>query len=87
MGQLNEKIIIKRFNKPIEEISFLALSNLDGGHGGGDGGLVKSLYKVLTENQAEETSLSASIESHLMGIYAELSRLENGKLFKIPHNE
>jgi len=50
-----------------------------GGHGGGDMGLMNTLYEILVGKQEEHTSLEASIESHLMGICAEKSRLAGGK--------
>lgn len=45
-------------------------------HGGGDYGLIQAMYNILTNPDAEYTSLSESVESHLMGIAAEESRLE-----------
>ena len=50
------------------------------GHGGGDVGLVNALYSALTdENAPVDTLLDNSIESHLMAIAAEQSRLAGGK--------
>ena len=49
------------------------------GHGGGDYGLIKALYEALAEgNKDVNTSLEKSIESHLMAIAAEDSRLNSG---------
>lgn len=45
------------------------------GHGGGDVMLLDSLYETLCGNEKAETSLENSIESHLMSIAAEKSRL------------
>ena len=59
------------------------LSNLNEkgyGHGGGDGMLINSLYDMLNGNSTAATSFEASIESHLMGICAEESRLQGGAL-------
>lgn len=53
------------------------------GHGGGDYGLVCELYEVLSGRAKPETSLEASVESHLMGIAAEKSRLAGGELVKV----
>lgn len=53
------------------------------GHGGGDYNLVKELYEMLTVSTEERSSLSNSIESHLMGIAAEKSRLAGGKPVKV----
>ncbi len=49
-------------------------------HGGGDFYLIHTLYDMLTGNGASVTSLESSIESHLMGICAEESRIAGGKL-------
>lgn len=54
------------------------------GHGGGDVGLVNALYSALTdENTPVDTSLDNSIESHLMAIAAEQSRLAGGETVEI----
>ena len=53
------------------------------GHGGGDSGLIGKLYEVLSGEQQAATSLEASVESHLMGIAAEKSRLSGGELIYI----
>lgn len=54
------------------------------GHGGGDGGIVNALYAVLAGEKSEaDTSLENSIESHLMAIAAEDSRLADGKLVEM----
>ena len=38
---------------------------------------------MLAGQKVAETSLTASIESHLMGIAAEESRIQQGKLLKV----
>ena len=53
------------------------------GHGGGDFYIINELYDILIGNGKQGTSLEASIESHLMGICAEESRLNNGKLIYV----
>ena len=52
-------------------------------HGGGDYGLVHTLYDMLTGNASEKTSLTHSAESHLIGIAAEKSRKMGGALVKV----
>ncbi|MDB6168775.1 MAG: oxidoreductase n-terminal [Verrucomicrobia bacterium] len=49
----------------------------DGGHGGGDAGLVRMLYSEMSKPQAAdmESSLQKSVESHLIGFAAEESRV------------
>ena len=53
------------------------------GHGGGDYYIINELYDILSGNGKSSTSLEASIESHLMGICAEESRLKNGELIYV----
>ena len=52
-------------------------------HGGGDQALIDTLYDLLLGNATARTELSGSIESHLMGIAAEKSRLLGGVLVKV----
>ncbi|BBI35640.1 Gfo/Idh/MocA family protein [Cohnella abietis] len=55
----------------------------EGGHGGGDEGLMREFLKqVRNENSNDDqglTSAEASLQSHLMAFAAERSRLEGGK--------
>lgn len=73
-------IKIKRFGKSEEVLEINALGDSGYGHGGGDAGLVRMLYKTLCGESDGRTSLEASVESHLMGICAEESRKAGGKL-------
>lgn len=56
------------------------------GHGGGDFYIINELYDILSGKDKSSTSLETSIESHLMGICAEESRLNDGKLIYV-HQE
>lgn len=49
------------------------------GHAGGDAGLINSMYDILTGKLADYTSIEESVESHLIGICAEKSRLLGGE--------
>ncbi|MBQ8606135.1 MAG: Gfo/Idh/MocA family oxidoreductase [Clostridia bacterium] len=49
------------------------------GHGGGDAGLIGRMYDILTGKVKDYTTLEESVESHLIGIAAEKSRLNGGK--------
>ena len=80
-----EFIDVKLFNAKTERIHTKELIESGYGHGGGDAGIVKGLYNLLTGNAEGGTTLEASIESHLMGFAAEESRLAGGKLIKIKH--
>ncbi len=53
------------------------------GHGGGDYGMITKAYEVFAGKADSDTSLEASIESHLIGIAAEKSRLLGGELIYI----
>ena len=82
---LNEEkqcLVLKVYDKPTETIPFNALPDVSGGHGGGDAGLVNALYDVVTGKKEASTALENSLESHLMAIAAEESRLQDGKLIK-----
>ena len=81
---MDEKTItIDVFGKPTEVISINALLEADYGHGGGDLKLIEALYDMMEGKSGLETSLEASVESHLMGIKAEESRLAEGKLLYV----
>ena len=77
-------IIVKEFGKDHKTIYMRDLtSNDEFGHGGGDAGVMKAFYELLCGKDNPETSLEKSIESHLIGICAEKSRLNNGESVKI----
>ena len=80
-----EFIDIKVFGKKEERIYTKELIEGGYGHGGGDAGIIKGLYELLTGTAEGGTTLEASIESHLMGFAAEESRLAGGKMIKIKH--
>ncbi|EPZ59472.1 oxidoreductase domain protein [[Clostridium] sordellii ATCC 9714] len=49
---------------------------VEGGHGGGDYGIMKEFVKLVAENGGEgRTSATKSVESHIMAFAAEYSRL------------
>ena len=78
-----DTIEFKPYGKGKETISLAKLSEGGYGHGGGDWGLVCKLYEVLCGKIAPETSLDASVESHLIGIAAEESRRKGGELISL----
>lgn len=86
---LNEEenlIHLKRFGQPEEIINLAQLSDNGYGHGGGDYFLIQQLYKTLSGEGTPATALTASVESHLIGIAAEESRLLGGALIPV-HTE
>ena len=57
-------------------IPFKNLADVNGGHGGGDNGIVEDVYNVFALGQEPKTSLAESLESHIIGIKAEEERLK-----------
>lgn len=80
LDEYTNKLTICRFGVGMEDINLEELNEKGFGHGGGDHGIITSLYKILTGEIQAESALESSIESHLMGIYAEESRKAGGKL-------
>lgn len=63
----------------IDLVNATASNSIVGGHGGGDQGLINSLYDYIT-GKCDASQLSAidiSVENHLISFAAEKSRLEN----------
>lgn len=79
-------IVVKPFGAENSTIYVKDLVEKDEfGHGGGDYYLMNSFYDMLSGNVNSETTLDKSVESHLMGIAAEKSRLDGGKTEFIKH--
>ncbi len=62
-----------------KEIPMMAMDGIMGGHGGGDTGIVNSLYDYLTGTYTGKavSDIGVSVENHLIVFAAEKSRLEN----------
>lgn len=54
-------------------------------HGGSDLRLVEEMYDIITKNLEPKTSLEISVESHLIALSSEESRLSNGASIEIKH--
>jgi predicted dehydrogenase len=83
---LNEEvgtIEIKTFGGTTELINVGDLVEAGMAHGGGDAQLIEKLYNMIIGAADTQTSLESSLESHLMGIAAEKSRLENGRMVEV----
>ena len=79
-----DHITLKKFGGETEVYKISQLTNDLSGHGGGDHRMIDAMYEVLNGNaQGADTSLARSIESHLMAIAAEKSRLNGGERIKI----
>ncbi len=72
------EIVLKPFGGAAETVRIASLENTDKGHGGGEYGLLDTLYGMLCGETEQVTSLENSVESHLMAICAEESRRRNG---------
>ena len=75
-------IRIREFGKPEEIIDVGTLASDLKGHGGGDSGIVGDFLDLLlsgAQPNERTTTLEHSIESHLMALAAEESRLQGGK--------
>lgn len=73
--------IMNTYNKPVN-------NSLIGGHGGGDAGIVKALYKYLVEGYDDSwlSEIGISVDNHMIVFAAEKSRLE-GKVIDVSEFE
>lgn len=76
-------IFVTPFGRKTETIIIGDLTEAGMAHGGGDAQLINSLYDMITGKVEEKTGLVQSLESHLMGIAAEESRLRDGKMISV----
>lgn len=83
LDEQENTIRVEKFAGESKTLEIQVLNEGGYGHGGGDFYLIENLYRVLCGETPNSTSLESSIKSHLMAIYAEQSRLENGKLIYI----
>ena len=79
LDEEKEHILLTPFGEKTQVINLGDLTEAGMSHGGGDSMLVADLYDMITGKRSQTTGLASSIESHLMGIAAETSRLECGK--------
>ena len=86
LDEVRDFIRVGVFGEPEYEIKISDLLPPANLHGGGDHGIVNTLYDILTGKALEKTSLIHSAESHLMGIAAEESRKSGGKLVYVHIN-
>jgi hypoxanthine-guanine phosphoribosyltransferase len=86
MDEENDYIRISRYGKGTEMLSIKEIMKdafrEDFGHGGGDIMLVRDFYKALLGEEELGTTLDKSIESHLMALAAEKSRV-TGLVFEV----
>lgn len=81
--ETTKEIEITRFGS--EEKEIIKTETLNGGHGGADTSFVKGFMDTYLYNKPFNSTLSMSIESHVMAFAAETSRLNNGEVVNINH--
>ena len=79
LNELTPYLELKRYGEAVRRIDVCSEEEAGFSHGGGDYMMIKELYRTLTNEQEGATALEKSIESHLMCIAAEESRLDKGK--------
>lgn len=80
-------ILVTPFGQETETIVIGDLAEAGMAHGGGDAQLIGTLYDMITGKSENKTGLVQSLESHLMGIAAEESRLNGGMMVPVHEPE
>lgn len=80
-GDMAENTLhLRRFGQPERLIDLREEGGLYSGHGGGDFGLMSSFCQLIASGGSQGlTGVDASVESHVMALAAEASRLAGGK--------
>ncbi len=79
-------ITVTEFGKPTEVIDITKLATDFSGHGGGDNRMVEEFLDMIIEGKGPNnrtTSVERSVESHLICMAAEESRLNGGKVIEL----
>ena len=85
---LKKQIIVHRFGHPEEIIDTTITDPSLAGHGGGDGGLMEQFCDLVANGGTNALpSIDASVESHVMALAAEASRLQGGKTIELAEFE
>lgn len=84
-GDLDEsKLYLHRFGHPERVIDLGATANEFAGHGGGDMGIMDYICNLVAGGGTDGlTSVDVSVESHVMALAAEASRLAGGKVIDL----
>lgn len=73
-------VTLRQFGGKPQVYSPKAATGAFAGHGGGDAGMMAQLCRTIRENDTKaRTSVEASVESHVMALAAEESRINGGK--------
>lgn len=79
--ETTKEIEITHFGK--NEKTVITTETLAGGHGGADTGFIKNFMDSYLDGKSFDSTLSMSIESHIMAFAAEESRLKGGQMIDI----
>lgn len=86
-GELEEKVIkVTTFGQKQEVIDVSKLTNDFSGHSGGDARMLEDLLDLIAGEKAENdmlTNITASVESHLVALAAEESRVAHGRVIEL----
>ena len=78
------ELIVRRFGQPEEVIRLNDRKSEFAGHGGGDAGLAEQICGLIESGKNDAlTGIDASVESHVMALAAEASRLSGGKTIEL----
>ena len=85
VGNMEEnKIHLYRFGEPEQVVDLSAPDGEFSGHGGGDGGLMDHFCQLIAGGGTQAlTSVDASVESHVMALAAEASRVQGGRTVEL----
>ena len=73
-------LLLRRFGEEERVISLDGSKSEFAGHGGGDAGLIEQFCRLIETGGTESlTGIDASVESHVMALAAEASRLRGGE--------
>ncbi len=80
-GDMEQNVLhLRRFGRPEETIDLREEGGAYSGHGGGDFGLMAAFCRLIAQGGADGlTGIGASVESHVMALAAEASRLDGGR--------
>ena len=80
-GDMEKNVLYLRpFGKPEQVIDLHEENSQSSGHGGGDFGLMESVCRLIFGGETQGlTGIDVSVESHVMALAAEASRLDGGR--------
>lgn len=72
-------LLLRRFGQEEKLVSPDSMKSEFAGHGGGDAGLMEQFCRLIEAGGESLTGIDASVESHVMALAAEASRLRGGE--------